>query len=306
MKLLLKAPLSAALLLLAATAAAQSEPAAAPPPAVDATVPPVTAPEAGAVNTGTVTAADPATEAATLAEQQAREQEESFRDAREDAARDARKGFAIAARVSTLGLGIEAVTSIHKRVNLRVQGNLFNYDRSIKEDDVDYDGKLKLQTFGALVDFHPFAGGTRLSAGLYSNGNKVDLKASCKTECDVGDFTVSSNPGDNPQLFGGIDFKSVAPYVGFGYGNAMTGFPLHFAFDIGVLLQGSPKVNLNATGTATVTDNDTGTTTRRNLATDPEFQSALADEERNAEDSSKEFKYYPVISFTLGYRFRLL
>lgn len=243
-----------------------------------------------------------------MSEEEIRAQEESFRDSREDEKREARKGIALAARVSTLGLGVEVVKSVHKRVNLRAQGNFFNYNDSIKEDDIDYDGKLKLQTFGALIDFHPFVGGLRLSAGVYNNANKIDLKASCKTECEVGDFTVrNSNPGDNPQLFGGVDFKSVAPYLGFGYGNAMRGFPLHFALDVGVLFQGAPRFNLDASGIATVTNNNdpTQTPVRRDLGNDPEFQAQLADEERNAEDSAKDFKYYPVISMTIGYRFRL-
>lgn len=320
MATLMHTPTALLLLTLSATVAAQETPAIAPEAAetAEAASAEVASPTASPALTPTGAAPDvsgpaaaPATEAAATSdalgpsEDEIRQQEESFRDSREDEARDNRKGIAVAARISTLGVGVEAVKSVHKRINLRAQGNFFSYSDTLNEDDIDYDGKLKLQTIGALVDLHPFAGGARLSAGLYSNANQVKLNASCKTECEVGDFTVSSEPGDNPQLRGAIDFKSVAPYVGIGYGNAMRGFPLHFAFDVGVLLQGSPKVSLDASGTATVTDNETGVTTRRNLATDTEFQDQLADEERNAEDSSKEFKYYPVLSFTLGYRFNL-
>ena len=85
----------------------------------------------------------------------------------------------------------------------------------------------------------------------------------------------------------------------------LQGSPLHFAFDIGVLIQGSTRIDLDASGTATVTDNDSGVSTTRNLATDPEVQMELQNEARNAEDDTKEFKYYPVISLTLGYRFDL-
>lgn len=216
------------------------------------------------------------------------------------------RGVGIGARVSTLGAGLEAVFGLHERVNLRLQGNAFNYDDTLEEDGVRYDGKLKLQTFGALVDLHPFAGGLRLTAGAFQNGNKIDLNASCVSSCEVGDLTISSaSPGDNPRLFGRADFKSFAPYVGFGYGNAMRGAPLHFAFDMGVLIQGSSRIDLDASGTATVTDNNTGMTTTRDLATDPQVQAELQKEARSAEDDTKEFKYYPVISLTLGYRFDL-
>ncbi|MES2884304.1 MAG: hypothetical protein V4709_05840 [Pseudomonadota bacterium] len=278
MQTALKCALAAGWLIASTHALAQAAPEASPAsaPATEATPPDATA--AGTEG------GNPAPQAATAAE--------------------GSHGFALAARVSTLGLGIEAITNLHKRVNLRLQGNFFNYDKSIKEDEIDYDGKLKLQTFGALLDIHPFAGGLRLSAGAYNNGNQIDLAANCRTECEVGDVTVSSgSPSDNPRLFGGAKFKSLAPYLGLGYGNSMRGFPLHFAFDVGVLFQGSTKINLDAAGTARVTDNETGETTTRNLATDSDFQMQLAKEERSAEDSAKEFKYFPVISLTLGYRF---
>lgn len=216
------------------------------------------------------------------------------------------RGLGLAARISTLGAGLEAVVGLHERVNVRLQGNLFSYDDTLEEDGVSYDGKLKLKTFGALLDVHPFAGSFRLTAGAFQNGNQIDLNASCVTECEVGDLTISSaSPTDNPQIFGRADFKSFAPYLGLGWGNAMQGSPLHFAFDIGVLIQGSTRIDLDASGTATVTDNNSGVSTTRDLATDPEVQMELQNEARNAEDDTKEFKYYPVISFTLGYRFDL-
>ncbi len=213
--------------------------------------------------------------------------------------------MALAARISTLGFGVEAITKLNKRLNVRVQGNFFSYSDSIKESDVDYEGKLKLNTLGALIDIHPFAGGLRLTAGGFSNGNKIDLAASCKmgSECEVGDVTVSSDSSSSdPRVFGRAKFKSFAPYVGLGYGNAMKGFPFHFAFDIGVLVQGATQIDLGASGIARVTDNESGVTTTRDLATDPDFQEQLQKESANAEDSAKEYKYYPVVSLTIGYR----
>lgn len=216
------------------------------------------------------------------------------------------RGAAVNARLSTLGAGLEAVIGVNQWVNLRVQGNLFNYDDTISEDDIRYEGDLKLQTFGALLDIHPFGGKFRLTGGAYQNGNQIDLEARCVTECEVGDLTISSaGPTDNPRIFGRADFKSLAPYLGFGLGNAMSGSALHFAFDVGVLFQGSPRFDLDADGTATVTDNNSGATTTRNLATDPEVQGELQAEARNAEEDAKQFKYYPVISLTVGYRFDL-
>ena len=295
----LRAPLGAALLLACTQALAQD--------ATTATATPDTAPPAPpAATVEAAASSEQAGTATTLAPTAAIDAAEPNEPATASSASSGFRGVGIGARISTLGAGLEAVFGLHERVNLRLQGNLFNYDDSLTEDDISYEGDLKLQTFGALLDIHPFAGGLRLTAGAFQNGNQIDLEARCVTECEVGDLTISSaGPTDNPRIFGRADFKSFAPYFGLGYGNAMRGSPLHFAFDVGVLLQGSPRLSLDADGTATVTDNDTGATTTRNLATDPEVQGELQDEARNAEDDAKEFKYYPVISLTIGYRFDL-
>lgn len=307
--------LGASLLLLSFAATAQT-PDGAPAPTPDTSAAPqadaAVTPSSPAVEPASPPAAAPTTpDQALEAELAVREQEEIQRDAAADTESDALKGLGIAARVSTLGLGVEAIKSLHKRVNVRVQGNFFDYDETLEEDGVSYEGKLKLQTFGALLDVYPFAGvpaigRLRLSAGAYSNGNEIDLKANCRSQCEVGDVTVSSaNASQNPQLAGAADFNSFAPYLGFGFGNAMRGLPFHFALDVGVLFQGSPAINLGASGIATVRDNNTGVTTTRNLATDPDFQAQLRKESRNAEDDAKEFKYYPVVSLTIGYRFNV-
>jgi hypothetical protein len=63
---------------------------------------------------------------------------------------------------------------------------------------------------------------------------------------------------------------------------------LSFTFDLGVLLQGEPNVDLEATGP---------------ISTDPTFQSNLAQEEAAAEDDVKDFDVYPVIALGMSYRF---
>ncbi len=285
----------------ASPAAASATPAtesAAPPEAVaPETAPAVAAPQVTTEGSSTEPSAE---------KQGLRQEKETQSTSAADKERENRAGIAVAARLSTLGFGVELIKSINKRVNLRAQGNFFDINQDIDEDDINYDAKLKLKTFGLLADFHPFAGSFRITAGGYSNGNKVGLKATCKTECEVGDLTISDDPNsaDDARLFGGIKFKSFAPYVGLGFGNAMRGWPVHFGVDVGVLLQGSPKINLGAAGSARVTD-ENGNTTTENLSTNADVQAALREEEANAEDDSKEFKYYPVINFTLGYRFHL-
>lgn len=210
-------------------------------------------------------------------------------------------GLAAGVKVGTTGLGVEAVTAITPMLNVRGVLNLFNYSYDTTEDDVEYKAKLKLQSFGAVLDVHPFKGSFRLSAGLLGNGNKADLNGRCPDTCEVGDLTVS---GDNARVGGDIDFKSVAPYLGLGFGNAMSGTPgLYGIFDLGVLFQGKPKANLFASGTATVTDENGNTRSNVDLATDPDVQQAIAKEEASLQDDVKDYKFYPVLNVGIGYRF---
>lgn len=225
---------------------------------------------------------------------------------------DSRKGFGLAVRASTLGLGIEGIISLNQHFNLRAQGNFLNYDREIDEDGVKYQGKLKFQTLGVLADWHPFAGSFRVSGGAYNNGNKITLNAdaACPASepCEVGDLEITNDPTNPPRIDGEISFNSFSPYAGLGWGNAMKGGPIHFGLDIGVLFQGAPQFALAASGRANVRDTTqpNGPNNPRNnvdLASDPQVQQELRDEEMRAADESGEYKLYPVISLTLGYRF---
>lgn len=232
-------------------------------------------------------------------------------DSASDRARDARRGFALAVRGSTLGLGAEAIVSLNPYFNLRGQYNFLNYDREQEEDDITYDGKLDFKTAGLLIDWHPFAGSFRFSGGYYQNKNQILLHATCPGGCDVGDgandLTITTNPGDTGQINGGVHFKKNSPYAGFGWGNAMKGVPLHFGFDIGVLFQGAPQLDLAATGTATVQDNNQptgpGNPRQVDLGSDPQVQQAVAEQRDKTQKDVDNFKMWPVISLTLGYRF---
>lgn len=215
----------------------------------------------------------------------------------------AERGIGVGLRASTLGAGIEAIYSFSSNFNLRAQGNFISLDRSLEEDGVQYDGKLDFQTFGVLADYHPFEGSFRLTGGLYQNGNEIKVQATCPPPngCQVGNSTITSTPGPDPaRLNGVIDFNSTAPYAGIGWGNAMKGSALHFGFDIGVLFQGSPKADLDARGQATVTG---GVNFAGDIGTNQQVQDQVAAEEQNLQQEIDEFKLYPVISFTIGYRF---
>jgi hypothetical protein len=208
--------------------------------------------------------------------------------------------IALSGEIGTLGLGAQAGFKLMPWVNVRgsVQGLQFNH--AISKDNTDYDGSFRLLSYGALLDVYPFTRGPRLSVGIFGNGNRLDIDAGCATSCTANDLTIE---GANASLAGSVRFASSAPYAGLGWGNAMAGGPFFFSADLGVMFQGSPKVSLGASGTATVTDGSGNSRSDVNLAADPQVQSQVEAEQSNLAGQLHSYSYYPVLMLSAGWRF---
>ena len=195
------------------------------------------------------------------------------------------------ARASTLGAGIEVKRTLGSNLAARAMLNGFSLSLDDEYSDVSYDGDLKLKSGGLVLDFHPGGGWFRVSAGILLNGNRLDVDA----EPTAGTFEFNNVTYSAAQVgtaTGEADFNSVAPYAGIGFSKSPgADGGLAISGDLGVVFQGSPSFDLNVTCGAAV---PTVTCTR--LQSD-------ADAERAAfEDDADEYKYFPVISLALGYR----
>ncbi|MCG5494949.1 hypothetical protein [Ectothiorhodospira variabilis] len=193
--------------------------------------------------------------------------------------------FALGAKVGTTGLGVEGTYGLRENVNLRGGLYGFTYSTDVEETDVDYDADLKLRSAALLADWHPFSGGFRLTAGAYYNGNELTGKA--RGELDIGDGAERYQG----TLDATIDWRSFAPYLGIGYGNAIQGGRWSFALDAGVMFTGSPDVSLR--GQVETNDDDVR----------QRFREDVREEERELQDDLDDFKYYPVLSLGVAYRF---
>jgi hypothetical protein len=194
--------------------------------------------------------------------------------------------LAVGVTGGTLGLGPEISWRFSEHVGLRANGGFYDYDDTDDLDDIEYDAKLKLNSFGAMLDWYPFGGGFRLSVGGRINNNEIDLEGSPTTLVEIGD--VEYTPAEVGTLSGTVTTDSIAPAFTLGYGGRLAkGFT--FSLELGVMLQGSPKINdLTASGT---------------LANNPAFIQQLAIEEQRAEDDAHDFKLWPIIQIGLLYRF---
>jgi len=194
-------------------------------------------------------------------------------------------GLGLTVKAGTLGAGLEATVGAGDYLGFRLGVNGMNLKPSKSTDDGEITTDLNWLSYGGLVDLHPFGGGFRLTGGGLLNKNKFKLKADLTKDVTLDGQHYSLN-----DLSGEVTFAELAPYVGIGYGNAVgADGRWHFSCDFGVMFQGSPTVSAKAT------------------ASDPAIQSyvdeALAREVEDIQDDANAYKYYPVISVGVSFRF---
>ena len=203
--------------------------------------------------------------------------------------------YAISGKASTLGLGGEFTTAVTPNINARVGYNMLDIDFDDEEiEDVEFDVGVDFSSFSALLDWYVFNGSFlfifnesfRISGGIISMDNKIDLEARPTKDIEIGD--VEFTPEEVGYLYGSIENDEVVPYVGIGWGNPLTANRRWgFTCDFGVAFTSSPDVTLDARG-----------------GTNPhELDEELAKQKADIEDFFDEFKLYPVIALSFFYRF---
>ena len=198
----------------------------------------------------------------------------------------ARADIGINPRVGTLGYGIELSAGLSEKLSLSLGTNGYSYKTQKKSGDVDYDFNLKLRSADLLASYHPFTGAFRLRAGVLFNGNEFLMtgRPSAGQTYDINGTTYTS--AQVGTLTGKLSFNKSAPYFGIGWGNRPNG-SWGFTGDIGAVYQGKPKLSLEATGAAATAG----------------LSSNLEAERQRTEQDLQSFKWYPVLSFGLYFRF---
>ncbi len=196
--------------------------------------------------------------------------------------------FAIGANAGTPGLGLNATLGITEKVHVRGIFNYFQYDFDENEDGVDYELDLDLNSFGALIDWHPLGGSFRISGGIFANGNDITGtgRGQAGTTVEFGDMIF--NADELGTVDASIDFDSVAPYLGVGWGNALGEGRWAFMVDIGVFFQGEPDVRLTTPEVDPL------------IAAVVEAERARAQSE--LEDEVDNFDLFPYLSFGISFK----
>lgn len=215
---------------------------------------------------------------------------------------EGRVPIGVGVKVSTLGIGGEVAVAVSNRSNVRFGFNAFSYGHTFDKDGVTYGGTLNLRSAQATYDIF-LVRGLHVSPGvLVYNGDKVTANLSVP---GGQSFTLSntnyvSDAADPIMGTGKLTVYKVAPMVLFGIGNLVPR-SRHFStsFDIGAAYQGPPRVALSLSGSAC---DSTGLNCRA-ISSDPTIQSNIVAEQAKLNKSASPYKFYPVISFGVGYKF---
>jgi|KBSSwiStaDraftv2_1062776.scaffolds.fasta_scaffold62623_3 hypothetical protein len=192
--------------------------------------------------------------------------------------------FGLAARGSTLGIGVEVSYRVNRVVGVRAGGNYFEFSKDATIENIDYTATPTFESGTAILDFYPMGGSFHLSGGLLLNRNEGRLDAKLNSNIDIGGRTYT--PAEVGSLVGTVDFKKTAPYLGIGFAGRGR---ISILFDLGVGFTGTPRVDLIG---------QTPLTGPEKAEFDARVAQELAEVRADIEDKSY-LKYHPVLSLGL-------
>ncbi len=195
--------------------------------------------------------------------------------------------FGVGVKAGTLGLGLEGRWNPVPMIDFRVGANAYDYDTDGSEAGIDYDTTLELDSYYITGNINFPLSPLRLTGGVFANNNEFAM-----TSQDTGGQDIELGGVPLPAdvvgtLTGRTYFEDVAPYVGIGIDFEVFD-KVGLNFDLGVLWQGEPNVDLTADGTG--------------VGLLP-FEAALELERQELEDDLSDYKAYPVISLAFIYNF---
>jgi hypothetical protein len=197
-------------------------------------------------------------------------------------------------RFGTLGLGGEAAVSLSRRLAFRAGFNYFSLSRDEEIEGIAYALRPRLQSLPLLLDLHPTAGAFRLSAGLVVNRNQATGEGLVGRGVLLGGHEYTG--AEVQSLTGRLRFRGVAPYLGLGFSNALTGSGrLAFGFDFGLMFHGHPEAALLAA--TTLSGSAREQFERDRLLEQQQIQNEI-------DDLPGVIDLYPVLEFGLSVRLR--
>ncbi len=199
--------------------------------------------------------------------------------------------FGLYGTAGTVGLGGGVAANFGQYIGARVGYTSYTYEANdLEQSDLSFSGEVELGGTQALLDLHPFGGGFRLSLGMMENAQITGRALPTANTFTFDGVTYSS--ADVGEARGSATFDSFSPYVGLGYGRALSRRgKLAMNADLGVALTGAADVQLDVSCA----------TAAQALCTD--LLDDVAAEQAQIQADAEDYKYWPVLSIGLSYRF---
>lgn len=195
--------------------------------------------------------------------------------------------FAIIPQVGLAGLGAVGEWAIDNSWSVSAGYTALNYHTTTKTDGSKYDIDVQIRNPQLFVNWSPFAGYFRISAGLLPQESQIKVNA-LKNASGVIVVDGTPYPGIDT-LSGKADFSGgVSPALSVGWQTPQDKPGLGFSASLGAVYTGSPDVSLKATGTA---------------ANNPAAQRAIERERKSLESDLSQYKVLPIAQLGLLYRF---
>jgi hypothetical protein len=193
--------------------------------------------------------------------------------------------------IGTLGFGASLGYRINEKFKARLNANYLGLDRSDTVDNINYDADFKNFTLGLIGDWHPFAGGFRVSGGLYyiDLGVDIDARLTPGRAVEIGDNRY--DPAELGKVSGSVDWNKFAPYLGIGWESGDIIAPgWNFFADLGTLYISGADVDYHVSNRAAFTAH-------------PDLRNDIERERREVVREIDNYHFYPVLSLGAGYRF---
>lgn len=217
-------------------------------------------------------------------------------------------GVLVDVNVGTLGAGFSVGYEFNKYLKTRVRAGFLSYDHDDTWSDVDVMGEFTGNNMGIMLDYHPFGGRFRLTAGLTITDLAVDVQGSMDRryfaehvgkEYDFGGYKFIIKDED-VKAEAEYKWNKVQPYLGIGWSSDGEGdAEVYFTFDMGVNFMGTGDLSVSYSGGAEVITPDG----QRTEISKQILESAIREEGKDFFDIADDISVYPVIQLGIGVRF---
>lgn len=230
--------------------------------------------------------------------------------------------LALSGGISMEGINLQAATNINRYLNIRGVGNVFSYSvNNVKvggsggSNGANVSGNLKFASAGASLDYYPFPKhGFRLSPGaILYNQNKITASGAMAAgnSISLGGVKYYSEQATPMALDAslGLNTRQQAFSMTTGWGNMISrkGGHWSFPFELGAIFTGVPTLGMTISGSGCTNSADWSTNGAScvNMATNSVAQSNINAQIAKYQNDLNPLQVCPIISFGVGYNFRI-